>query len=75
MKTICGRMLRRLASAAAGIGVAICVAQVQLSRFWLGRFRFGPLEWLWRSLAYGRRQPMRRAQTHVEALMARPVET
>jgi protein-S-isoprenylcysteine O-methyltransferase Ste14 len=32
---------------------------VQLSRFWLRRFRFGPFEWLWRSLAYGWCQPMR----------------
>ena len=34
---------------------------VVLSRFsnwWLGRYRFGPLEWLWRSLTYGRVQPM-----------------
>ncbi|MEO0321080.1 MAG: DUF418 domain-containing protein, partial [Pseudomonadota bacterium] len=23
-------------------------------------FRFGPLEWLWRSLTYGKRQKMRR---------------
>ena len=48
-------------AAAAGIGLAIYLAQVQLSRFWLRRFRFGPFEWLWRSLAYGRRQPMRGA--------------
>ncbi|HJU43507.1 MAG TPA: DUF418 domain-containing protein [Vicinamibacterales bacterium] len=27
---------------------------------WLERFRFGPLEWLWRTLTYGQRQPMRR---------------
>ena len=46
-------------AAAAGIGLAIYIAQVQLSRFWLRRFRFGPFEWLWRSLAYERRQPMR----------------
>jgi uncharacterized protein len=26
---------------------------------WLTRFRFGPLEWLWRSLTYLQRQPMR----------------
>ncbi len=29
------------------------------SRWWLGRYRFGPLEWLWRSLTYGAAQPMR----------------
>jgi len=51
----------RIGSAAAAcIGVTIYLIQVQLSRFWLGRFQFGPFEWLWRSLTYGRRQPMRR---------------
>lgn len=29
------------------------------SRPWLMRFRYGPLEWLWRSLAKGHAQPMR----------------
>ena len=30
------------------------------SKPWLARFRFGPLEWLWRSLTYGQIAPMRR---------------
>jgi uncharacterized protein len=30
------------------------------SKPWLARFRFGPLEWLWRSLTYGERAPFRR---------------
>ncbi len=30
------------------------------SQPWLARFRFGPLEWLWRCLTYGRRFPFRR---------------
>jgi uncharacterized protein len=30
------------------------------SRPWLERFRYGPFEWLWRSLARGRPQPMLR---------------
>ncbi|HEU4651105.1 MAG TPA: DUF418 domain-containing protein [Croceibacterium sp.] len=30
------------------------------SRPWLARFRYGPLEWLWRCLTYGRRFPFRR---------------
>ena len=29
------------------------------SRPWLDRYRYGPLEWLWRSLARGSLQPMR----------------
>ncbi|MCL1635672.1 DUF418 domain-containing protein [Luteimonas sp. SX5] len=36
-------------------------AQMAVSRWWLMRFRFGPMEWLWRSLTYGRLQPMRSA--------------
>jgi uncharacterized protein len=52
-------LLGRIGSAAAaGIGLVIYIAQVQLSRFWLRTFRFGPVEWLWRSLAYRRKQPM-----------------
>jgi uncharacterized protein len=34
--------------------------QVALSRAWLARFRLGPAEWVWRTLTYGVRQPMRR---------------
>lgn len=30
------------------------------SRFWLARFRYGPLEWLWRCLTYWQRFPIRR---------------
>jgi uncharacterized protein len=33
--------------------------QMAASRWWLARFRFGPAEWFWRSLAYGERQPLR----------------
>lgn len=39
---------------------AIFLAQAAVSAWWLARFRFGPMEWLWRSLSYGRAQPMRR---------------
>ena len=35
-------------------------AQVAFSHWWLQRFRFGPAEWLWRSLTYLRPQPMQR---------------
>ena len=33
--------------------------QVLFSRFWLARYRFGPFEWVWRSLTYWRLQPWR----------------
>jgi uncharacterized protein len=38
----------------------IFAIQVVASNWWLARFRFGPVEWLWRSLTYGRLQAMRR---------------
>jgi uncharacterized protein len=39
--------------------LAIYFAQMPLSVWWLGRFQFGPAEWLWRSLTYKKLQPMR----------------
>lgn len=41
---------------------AIYLFQIALSVWWLGRFRFGPLEWLWRSLTYAEIQPLRLAR-------------
>jgi uncharacterized protein len=32
-----------------------------LSSLWLKSYRFGPLEWLWRTVTYARSQPLRRA--------------
>ncbi|OYR55374.1 DUF418 domain-containing protein [Halorubrum halodurans] len=44
---------------ALGMVVAFWAIQVPLSVLWLRRYRFGPVEWLWRTLTYGERQPMR----------------
>lgn len=44
-----------------GIVLLEWVAMVAFSVWWMRRFRLGPCEWLWRSLACGRRLPMRRA--------------
>jgi uncharacterized protein len=41
------------------IACTLFAAQILFSGWWLRRYRFGPAEWLWRSLAYGRIQPMR----------------
>jgi uncharacterized protein len=41
--------------------VAVFALQVVLSRWWLSRHRFGPMEWLWRWLTYGKRPAMRLA--------------
>ncbi|MFN7020945.1 MAG: DUF418 domain-containing protein [Phycisphaerales bacterium] len=41
--------------------VGILAGQCVLSPLWLSMFRFGPMEWLWRTLTYWRLQPMRRS--------------
>jgi uncharacterized protein len=38
----------------------VWVVNLVFSPLWLRSFRFGPLEWCWRSLTYWKRQPMRR---------------
>ena len=45
--------------------LALFGIEIAISRYWLGRFRFGPMEWLWRTLSYGHREPL--------ALAAQPV--
>ena len=40
-------------TAIVGIVIAGFAAQVWFSRWWLGRFRYGPAEWAWRALTYG----------------------
>jgi uncharacterized protein len=47
-------------STALALGIAVYITQVFFSRWWLRRYRFGPIEWTWRSLMYGQLQPMRR---------------
>jgi uncharacterized protein len=42
-----------------GLTVLIYAVQIPLSVFWLRHFRFGPMEWLWRTFTYGKLQPMR----------------
>jgi uncharacterized protein len=39
--------------------LALYAAQVALSNWWLSHFRHGPMEWVWRCLAYGRMLPIK----------------
>jgi uncharacterized protein len=52
-------------SPAATVGVTLLMygSFILLSVWWMKRFRFGPAEWLWRTLTYGKLQPMRAKQT------------
>ena len=42
--------------------LVVFALQVAFSRWWLTRFRFGPLEWGWRWATYGQRPSMRTAE-------------
>jgi uncharacterized protein len=41
------------ASALTGVVVLGYSLQMLISRWWLGRFHYGPVEWVWRALTYG----------------------
>ena len=41
------------------LAILVFAGQVVLSKWWIERFRFGPAEWLWRSVTYWKLQPMR----------------
>ncbi len=40
--------------------IVMWMVQLWCSAIWLKYYRFGPLEWVWRSLTYARLQPMKR---------------
>jgi uncharacterized protein len=46
-----------------GFVIGVIGVQLLLSPWWLDRYRFGPVEWLWRSLTYWKRQPFRHQES------------
>jgi uncharacterized protein len=60
----CGVGLGLMGKVSGPLSIALVVGifslQILGSHLWLARFRFGPVEWVWRSLTYGKAQPMRR---------------
>ena len=42
------------------LAIGVFTVQVFLSRWWLARFQYGPFEWAWRSLTYGRVMAIRK---------------
>lgn len=40
--------------------IAIFAIQIPFSKWWLSHYKFGPMEWLWRTLTYGKNQPMKK---------------
>jgi len=53
-----------------GSALLLFATQVVLSRWWLTRFRSGPLEWVWRSITYWKAQPLRLASRAAAPVVA-----
>jgi uncharacterized membrane protein YeiB len=43
-----------------GFVFTVIALQVVFSHWWLSKFRYGPMEWLWRAITYWQLPPMRR---------------
>jgi uncharacterized protein len=50
-----------------GIVLAVVVLQLVVANLWVKAFAMGPLEWLWRSLSYVKRQPFRKGAATADA--------
>lgn len=44
------------------IAFAIFVIQIPLSQWWLTYYNYGPVEWVWRQLSYGKWLPIKKAK-------------
>jgi uncharacterized protein len=40
--------------------VSVWIFEIILSHIWMRHFSYGPFEWLWRSLTYWKKQPVKR---------------
>ena len=47
-------------AASIGVGLLFFALQIPFANWWLSRFHYGPVEWLWRSMTYGKAQPWRK---------------
>ncbi|HET7708643.1 MAG TPA: DUF418 domain-containing protein [Sphingomicrobium sp.] len=55
-----------------GVAALVIAAELVAANVWLRRYENGPMEWLWKSLAYQRREPFRRARLESPGPMPSP---
>ncbi len=52
-----------------GIGIGVYILQVFFSKWWLANYNYGPVEWLWRQLSYGKRLPIKKGKAQPAAIL------
>ena len=45
------------------IAITVYIVQIFISKWWLRKYNYGILEWLWRCLSYGRKFQLKKVQT------------
>ena len=48
------------------IGIMVCLFQILYSNWWINRFYYGPMEWLWRTLTWFKKVPLKRKNTSTQ---------
>ena len=56
-----------------GYAALIYAVELAICVWWMNRFEFGPLEWLWRTLTYWKLQPMRQGGDVIRPTSASPI--
>jgi uncharacterized protein len=60
-----GLLLKLSGTAALGLGMLFFIGQIFFSKWWFGKYKFGPLEWLWRSGTNGSWQSIKIAKPDI----------
>ncbi len=55
-----GLLLKLPCTAALGLGLLFFLVQILFSNWWFSKYKYGPLEWLWRSGTNGKWQPFKK---------------
>ena len=47
-------------------GLVIYIIQIYFSKWWLSKYKYGPIEWVWRQLSYAKRLPIKREKNDLD---------
>jgi uncharacterized protein len=44
------------------LAISVFIIQLFISKWWLSKFNYGPVEWLWRVMSYGEVFPFKKVE-------------